>query len=81
MLLTAGGCVMVFDFGDGRKRDFYDLTVGTLHFDAGGRQGLSGFHTPNCSPDPPPIDRNDLYVVFTVKGLKCGESFGYFHVW
>jgi hypothetical protein len=69
MLLTARDCVMVFDFGDGRKRNFYDLTVGALHFDAGGRQGLSGFHTPNGSPDSPPVDRNDLYVVFAVQGL------------
>lgn len=60
---------MVFDFCDGREGNFYDLAVGTFNLDAGGRQGLCGFHTSDSSPDSPPIRRNDLYVVFTVKGL------------
>lgn len=71
---------MVFDFSDGRERNFDDLAVGHLHFDAGGRQCLGGFHTPNRSPDPPPIGCDDLYVVFAVERLQCGERFGYFHV-
>jgi len=69
MQLAAGGNVMVFDFSDGRERNFYDLAVSTLDFDAGGRQGLSGFHTPNRTPDSPPIGRDDFYVVLAIKGL------------
>lgn len=60
---------MVFDFGYSREGYLYDLAVGTLNLDAGSRQGLSGFHAPHCSPHSPPVRRNDLNVVFTVKGL------------
>lgn len=67
--LTADGGVVVFDFGYVWEGDFYDLAVGTFDLDAGGRQCLSGFHTLNRTPDSPPVGRDDLYVVFPVKGL------------
>jgi hypothetical protein len=67
--LTAGDGVVVFDFGDGGERNFYDLTVSTFDFDTGGRQSLSGFHALDRPPHSPPIGRDDFYVVFAVKGL------------
>ena len=67
--LTAGEGVVIFDFRDGREGDFYDLAVRTFDFDAGGRQGLSGFHTLNRPPDSPPIGRDDLDVVLAIKRL------------
>ena len=69
---------MILDFGDRRERDFYDRAVGAEHFNARSRKSLSGFHTPNRAPDSPPISRDDLYVILTVKGLKCRECFSYF---
>jgi len=71
---------VVFDFRDSGKGNFYDCAVSTKHFDARGRQRLRAFHTTNCTPDSPPISGDDLYVVLAVKGLECGERFGYFHV-
>lgn len=65
--LAAG--VVVFDFGDGGKRNFDDPAVRTKYFDAGGRQGLRAFHTPNRASDSPPIRCNDFYVVFAIQRL------------
>jgi len=70
---------MVFDFGDRWERNFYDCAVRTKHFDAGRGQCLRRFHTPNRTSYSPPIRRNDLHVVFPVKGLKCSERLSYFH--
>ena len=69
---------MVLDFSDRREGNFYNCAVGAEHFDARSSESLSGFHTSNRTPDSPPIGRNDLDVVFPVKGLKCGECFSYF---
>ena len=77
--LIARRDVVILDFSDRRERDFDDRTVGTEHFDARGSKRLSGFHTPNRPSDSPPISRDDLYVIFTVQGLKCRECFSYFH--
>lgn len=69
---------MILDFGDRGEWNFHDRAVGTEHLDAGRGKRLRGFHTPNCPSDSPPISRNNLYVVFAVKGLKCRECFSYF---
>lgn len=66
MRLAAGDCVVVFDFSDGREGNFDYLAVGHFNLDAGGGQCLSGFHTPNRSPDSPPIGCDDFYVVLAI---------------
>lgn len=70
---------MVFDLGDGGKRDLDNLPVRNLNLDAWSREGLGGFHAPNFAAHASAISSNDLHVVFTVKWLQSCERFGYFH--
>ena len=70
---------MIFDFGDGGKRDLHDLAVRNLHFDAGSREGLRHLHAANRAAHPLAVDRNDLHIVLAVKWLQSGERLGYFH--
>ena len=73
MLLCGTGLlaanVVVFDFGDCWKRNFYDPAIRTKYFDAGGGQCLRAFHTPDRASDSPPISSDDFYVVLAVQGL------------
>lgn len=71
---------MIFDLGDGGKRDLYDLPARNLDLHARRGEGLGCFHAPNFTAQPPPIDRNDLDVVLPVKWLQGCECFGYLHL-
>lgn len=70
---------MILDFGNRRKGDFYDLTVGALNLYAGSREGLGGLHATDCPSHPPAIRGDNLHVVFAIKWLQSCERFSYFH--
>ena len=72
--------VVIFDFRDCWKGDFYYLSVRTFDFYTGGCEGLSGFHAAHDASDPATIDRDYLNIVFTVERLQRGQSFCYFHI-
>lgn len=76
-LLT--GNVVIFDLGDRREGDLYDLAIGAFDLHAGSGECLGGFHTFNCSAHSPSVSCNNLDVVFTVKRLQRRECFGYLH--
>ena len=60
---------MALDLGDGRKRDFYDLTIRTKYLDARGSEGLSCFHAANGSANTSAVDSDDLDVIFSIERL------------
>src|SRR6476620_5456730 len=71
---------MVFDFRDGRKRDFYYLTVSAFHLHAGSGECLSGFHAANDAPHTLSIHRNNFNIALAVKRLKGSKCLGNIHV-
>ena len=71
--------IMILDLRNRGKGDFHDLSISDLDFDAGRGEGLGRFHAPHCATHSPAVGRNDLDIVFTVKGLQGRERFGYFH--
>ena len=70
---------MIFDLGDRREGDFYDLATGGFHLHAGSGECLGGLHASNRSAHSPAVSCNDLDVVFAVKRLQRCECLGYFH--
>jgi len=72
LLRTIGNkLVVVFNLGDRRKWDLYDLAIGTFNFDARSGKGLGGFHAPNRAAHAPPVERYNLDIVLAVKRLEC----------
>ena len=76
-LLRTG--VMVFNFGDRRKRYFDDLAVSAFYLDAWGGECLSGFHAPDNASHALAIKSYDLNIVFAVQRLKGRKCFSNFH--
>ncbi len=72
--------IVVFDFGDGRKRYLDDLAACALNLYAGRRQGLRGFHAADDAAHALTIDGYDLNVVFAVQWLQGCQRFCNFHV-
>lgn len=58
--------IVVFDFCNRRKRDFYYFTGSTFNLDTWRSQGLSGLHTLDHAPDALTIDSYNFDVVFSV---------------
>jgi hypothetical protein len=77
LLLTA---VVVFDFGDRRKRYLDDLAIGAFYLHAWSGECLSGFHASDHTPHALAINRHDLNIVFAVERLKGRKCFRDFHV-
>jgi len=77
LLLTA---VVVFDFGDRRKRYLDDLAIGAFYLHAWSGECLSGFHAPDNAPHTLAVNRHDLNIVFAVQRLKGRKCFRDFHV-
>jgi hypothetical protein len=71
---------MVFDFRDGRKRDFHYLTISAFHLHAGSGECLSGFHAANDAPHTLTIHRYNFNIALAVKRLKGSKCLGNFHV-
>jgi hypothetical protein len=71
--------VVIFDLGDSREWDFYNLATGGFDLHAGSGECLRGFHAAHDAPDTTAIDRDYLDIVLTVQGLQCSESFCDFH--
>ena len=70
---------MIFDLGDGGKRDLYNLPARNLDLHARRCEGLGCLHASNRTSHPPAIGRNDLDVVLAVEWLQGCECLGYFH--
>lgn len=62
--------VVVYDFGDDRERNFDDLAVGALDFDARRGQRLRHLHTVNDATYALAVGRDDLDIVFAVEGFQ-----------
>ena len=71
--------VMTLNFGDAWERDLYDLSIRTKHLDAGCGEGLRCLHAAYGTSYPATVSRDDLDVLFAVKGLQCCQSFSNFH--
>src|ERR1043166_1740139 len=71
--------IVIFDLGNGREGDLYDLAIGCLDLHAGSGERLGGLHAANGPPHSSAVDGNYLDVVLTVKRLQRRECFGYFH--
>jgi hypothetical protein len=72
--------VVIFNLGDGREGDFYDLAVGGFNLHARSGERLGGLHASHCSAHSPAVSCNNLDVVFAVQRLQRCECLGYFHV-
>ena len=70
---------MIFDLGDRRERNFYDLAIRDLDLDAWRGERLGCLHAPHCATHTPAIGRNDLYIVLAIEWLQRCECLGYFH--
>jgi hypothetical protein len=73
--------VVIFDFGDRRKRYLDNLAIGAFYLDAWSRECLSGFHAPDNAADALAVNRYDLNIVFAVQRLKCRKCLCDFHVY
>ncbi len=58
--------IVVFDFRDCGKRNFYYLTGRGLDFYAGRRQRLRRFHASNCTADTPAVRGYDFYIALAI---------------
>jgi len=75
--LGLDGGIVIFNLGNRREWNLYDLTVGAFDLHTRRGQGLSCFHTFNRAAHSLAIGSNNLDVVLAVKGLQRGECFGY----
>ena len=71
---------MIFDLGDCREGNLYDLSIGALNLYAGSREGLGGFHAANCTAYAPAVSGDYFHVVLAIQWLQGCERFCYLQV-
>src|ERR1044071_3485808 len=74
------GLIVVDDFGDDVERDFDDLAVRPLDFDARLGERLRRAQALDRAAHARTVPRYDLDVVLTVERLERRQCFGHFHV-
>lgn len=74
------GLIVVDYFDDVGEGNFDDVAVGALHFNARFGERLSHLHAADNAAHACAVGGDDLYIIFGVKRLQCGESFGDFHL-
>lgn len=79
-LLPTALPIVIFDFGDSRKRYLHYFTIRALYLDAGSGECLRGFHAANCAPHALAVNRDDLNIVFAIKRSKRRQRLCDFHL-